>query len=91
MTQVDGIKFHSKKEAQYYCELSLLVKCGALLYFLRQTPIHLPGNVKYVVDFVEFYPDGTIRYVDVKGYKTRSFIDKKKMVEALYPINIEVI
>ena len=86
---VDGIRFASKKEAAYYQKLMMLKKNGDLRFFLRQVPFHLPGNIRYVIDFVEFWKDGRVRFVDVKGLKTKEFIRNKKMVEALYPIVIE--
>ena len=86
---IDGFHFPSTKEGRYYSELKLKQQAGSVLFFLRQVPIHLPGGVKMVVDFVEFHADGTVHFVDVKGAKLRSYIDKKKMVEALYPIEIE--
>ena len=85
----DGMKFASKKEARYYDELKLKVKAGYVFFFLRQVPFHLPGNVKYVVDFQVFNRDGTVSFIDVKGVKTKEFIRNKKLVEALYPIKIE--
>jgi len=60
-----------------------------VLFFLRQTPFHLPGGVTYRVDFQEFHSDGSVHFIDVKGVRTKSFIAKKKMVEALYPVEIE--
>lgn len=90
-TEVDGIRFPSKKEARYYVELKLRVASGEVLFFLRQTPLHLPGNTKYVVDFQEFHADGTVHFVDVKGMETATFKLKKKQVEAIYPIEIEVV
>lgn len=90
-TEVDGIRFDSKAEANYYRKLKLRVQAGEVHYFLRQVPIHLPGGVKYVCDFVEFRADGTHHYVDVKGVITPQFRDKKKLVEALYPIVIECV
>ena len=90
-TVVDGITFDSKKEADYYCELKLRVLAGEIRYFLMQVPIRLPGGVKYRVDFLEFHADGTEHYVDVKGHETKVFRMKKKQVEALYPIKIEVV
>ena len=45
----------------------------------------------YRVDFQEFHSDGTVRFIDVKGYKTKEFIMKKKMVEAEYPVEIEIV
>jgi dissimilatory sulfite reductase (desulfoviridin) alpha/beta subunit len=90
-TDVDGIKFHSKLEAAYYRRLLLRVKSGEVLFFLRQTPIHLPGNVKYIVDFLEFYADGSVHFIDVKGFETPEFKIKKKMVEDLYPFTVEIV
>lgn len=87
----DGIRFDSKKEGDYYLQLKLRVKAGEVLFFLRQTPFHLPGGVTYRVDFQEFHADGTVRFVEIKGYETSEWLMKKKLVEALYPITIEVI
>lgn len=87
----DGIKFASEKEGNYYLELKLRVKAGEVLFFLRQTPFHLPGGIKYSVDFQEFHIDGSVHFVDVKGMQTKDFIMKKKMVESLYPVEIEIV
>lgn len=85
----DGIKFQSKREALYYDQLKLKVKAGLVVFFLRQVPFDLPGGIKYRCDFQEFHADGTVHFVDVKGHRTPQYIDKKKQVEALYPITIE--
>lgn len=87
-TELDGIKFDSKKESKRYQELLLLVKAGEVLFFLRQVPFHLAGNVKYLCDFVVFWKNGYVTFEDVKGIKTPMYILKKKQVEALYPIEI---
>ena len=88
-TERDGFKFDSKKEAKYYDDLKLLQQSGELLFFIRQVPFHLPGNVRYVLDFVEFYKNGDVRFVAVKGMITPTYSMKKKLVEASYPIKIE--
>lgn len=87
-TEVDGVKFASKKEAKYYQDLLLAQRSGDLLFFLRQAPFHLPGGVRYVIDFMEFWRNGDVRFVDVKGFKTATYKAKRKMVEASYPIKI---
>lgn len=87
-TELDGIKFSSRKEAKRYRQLELLKKSGELLFFLRQVPFHLAGNVKYVCDFLCFWKDGTVTIEDVKGIKTPMYIFKKKQVEATYPVSI---
>lgn len=88
---VDGIKFDSKKEAKYYEQLKLRKAAGEVDYFLLQVPFHLPGGVVYKCDFQEFHKDGTVHYVDTKGFETPEFKIKKKQVEALYPVIIEVV
>jgi hypothetical protein len=87
----DGIKFPSLLEARYYAQLKLREKAGEILFFLRQTPFHLPGGVKYVVDFVVFYENGDIEFIDTKGKDTALSIAKRKMVEDLYPIEIKIV
>jgi hypothetical protein len=89
--ELDGFKFDSKKEATYYMGLKLRVRSGDVVFFLRQVPFHLPGGVTYRVDFQEFHKDGSIHFIDVKGMRTKEYIAKKKLVEALYPIIIEEI
>lgn len=84
----DGIKFASKKEHKRYKELKLLQKNGDVVFFLMQTPFHLPGNVKYISDFLIFWTDNSVTIEDVKGMKTPLYIVKKKIVETIYPIQI---
>lgn len=85
--EADGIKFRSKKERARYLELCALQSVGEC-WFLRQVPFYLPGNTKYVLDFLVFWKDGRQTYEDSKGTRTTMFIMKKKQVEALYPIRI---
>ena len=86
---VDGILFDSQKEAQYQKKLKLLKLAGDVSHWHRQVIFDLPGNTKYRVDFQVFWSDGTVRYIDVKGHRTKEFIRAKKQVEALYPVEIE--
>ena len=87
-TERNGFKFDSKKEAKRYDELTLLMKTGEVVFFLRQVPFHLPGNVTYRVDFQIFWASGDVTFEDVKGVRTEQYITKKKLVEALYPVGI---
>ena len=91
-TEVDGIRFDSKKEARYYAGLKIKQAAGEVVQFLRQVPFHLPGGVRYVCDFMEFRANGTVHFIDTKGVLTESFKAKKRMVEAIYaPIIIEIV
>lgn len=87
-TELDGITFSSKKEAKRYTELKMLKAASEVLFYLRQVPFHLPGNVRYVCDFMVFWADGEITIEDVKGMKLRLYEAKKKILEATYPIEI---
>lgn len=90
-TENDGIKFDSKREARYYDELKLRQRAGEVIFFLRQIPFDLPGGVKHRVDFQEFHSDGTVHFVEIKGYDTKEGKARRKMVESLYPIEIEIV
>lgn len=90
-TSVDGFRFDSKREANHYRQLKLRVAAGEVLFFLRQVPFHLPGNTRYVVDFLEFHSDGSVHVVDAKGKETQTFRLKKRQVEQLYPVRIELV
>ena len=78
-TEIDGIKFASKKEAKRFIALQQLQKAGEIVFFLRQVPFHIPGGLKYVCDYVVFWADGHVSVEDVKGFKTDTYILKKKL------------
>jgi hypothetical protein len=95
----DGIQFDSILEADYYCQLELERKAKVISYYLRQVPLHLPGGVKLVVDFVVFLlvkpyeaePWWRVRYIDTKGFQTPESKNKIKMAEHLYGIKIQLV
>ncbi|MGI4775338.1 MAG: DUF1064 domain-containing protein [Janthinobacterium lividum] len=84
----DESKFASKKEHRRYLELKSLKQSGEVIFFLLQTPFHLPARVKYICDFQVYWANGDITFEDVKGMKTQLYNLKKKQVEELYPIKI---
>lgn len=89
--EVDGIKFDSKAEAEYYLHLKEKVDNGEIRSFERQIRMtlqegfYLEGikgkvrDITYVVDFVVTKSDGSITYIDVKGIETDVFKLKRKM------------
>lgn len=89
-SDADGIRFASKKERSYYTGLKLRQNNGEVLFFLRQAPFHLPGNIRHVIDFIEFWTDGTVHFVEIKGFDTPLGKLKRKQVMDIYPITIEV-
>ena len=80
-TEVDGIRFDSKKEARYYRDLKLRQAAGEVVMFLRQVPLHLPGGVTMRIDFQVFEAGGDVRFIDTKGVRTEAWNAKKKIAE----------
>lgn len=87
----NGNNFASKLEEAYDAYLQILQKEEKIEFYLWQVPLRLPGGTKYIVDFVVFDSDGTVRFVDVKGMETDVFKIKKREIEAHYPFDIVII
>ena len=89
-TEVDGIRFASKREARYYGMLKIRQNLGEIERLELQPKYEVTVNGKrictYIADFR--FNDLTLnkrRVIDVKGCKTQVYRLKKKLVEALYP------
>lgn len=98
-TVVDGQQFDSKKEARRYQELLLLEKAGEIKNLSRQVkfvliPSQRDENGKvverecsYKADFT--YEEGIKTVVeDVKGFRTKEYIIKRKLMLWQYGIRI---
>ena len=102
-TKIDGINFDSQKEADYYSKLKLLERAKEIVKFERQVKMPIEINsihiAYYVLDFKVYYPNGDIKHIDIKAKdkKTNKWITtdvfklKKKLIEAIYKIKIELI
>jgi hypothetical protein len=91
ITEVDGIKFHSAKEAKRYTELKVLARAGIIRGLILQPrfPI-IVNDVKvctYISDF-EYVENGVRIVNDVKGFKTDVYVIKKKLMKSVYGIDI---
>ena len=95
---VDGIPFDSKKEAQRYRELSLLLRAGIIRDLELQKQYELiPAQrigtkvveraVKYKADFV-YKENGETVVEDTKGVKTKDYIIKRKLMLWVHGISI---
>lgn len=93
---INGIVFDSKKEADRYCELKFLERAGKVKDISLQHKFELQPSFKkngktiraitYIADFVYFDLERMANVVeDVKGYKTKEYLLKKKMFEYKYP------
>jgi len=91
-TEIDGIKFDSKKEAERYGKLKMLKLAGEIIKFELQPRFDIKINGKfcgfYKADFRITWKTGVVTIEDVKGMKTPVYSLKKKIIEAMYGINI---
>jgi hypothetical protein len=94
-TVVDNITFDSKKEANRYAELKMCMLARGNdkvvnLELQPKYPCVVNGKkvCTYIADFKIEYADGTVVVEDVKGMRTPIYRLKKKLVEALYGIEI---
>lgn len=93
---IDGITFHSKAEARFYCELKLREKAGEVTDVELQPrfPLQVESEVigVYKADFAFWdKQQNRRRVIDVKGVETREFRRTLKHVRAQYGIHIEVV
>jgi hypothetical protein len=99
-TVVDGIKFDSKLEANYYCQLLILMRTGEVKGFIMQPKYLLTDTLRkngvtfkkmyYIADFKVMYADGREEIVDCKGRLTQLYKNKRKVFEEKYP-NLTII
>jgi hypothetical protein len=91
-TEVDGILFDSKKEAQRYGELKILLKAGEIGLLERQVTYQLGKIARYIADFQYIEVKTGERIVeDVKSEVTRKlpvYRIKKKM-KSMFGITIK--
>ncbi len=91
-TEVDGITFDSKKESERYSELKILERAGAIKNLTLQPryPI-IVNDIKictYVADFTYQTRLGETLVEDVKGMRTQVYIIKRKLMKAIYGIDV---
>lgn len=89
--EIDGFKFDSKAEAKYYGLLKMRKLAGDIVNFEMQVPYDLTVNGisvgKYKADFMIQHKDRK-EVIDVKGMKTPVYNLKKRLMKAIYNIEI---
>lgn len=90
---MDGIEFDSAKEAGRYCKLKILEAAKMITDLKLQVEFQLneggTHSLKYIADFV--YTDvatGLEIVEDTKGYKTKEYRKKKRLMFQVYGIKI---
>lgn len=97
--EIDGIKFDSKKEANRYYDLKLLLRAGEIRDLSRQVPfVIVPKSqygreLTYIADFAYKDKNGNLVVEDVKSpaTRTRLYMLKKRLVAEKYNIRIKEI
>ncbi len=86
---IDGHTFDSQKEADYYCELKLRLQGKEINGFCIQPTFILAPGLKYKADFIVFHKNNLEpEVIDVKGYRTKEYIAKKKVFEDKFNLKI---
>ncbi|XTR36656.1 DUF1064 domain-containing protein [Paraclostridium tenue] len=93
--EIDGIKFDSKDESQYYLYLKKQKEDGKIKDFGLQQKFELQPSFKkdgktyraitYTVDFAVYKWNGEVEYIDVKGMETQQGLLRKKLFDYKYP------
>lgn len=92
--EYNGLKFDSQGEFKYYLYLKSLEDKGIITDLKLQVPFECRVNgkkiCKYIADFT-YNDEFGFHVVDFKGVETAVFRLKKKLVEALHNIEIEIV
>ena len=90
-TVVDGITFHSKKEAKRYQDLKSLARSGDIFKLELQPQFSLDVNGHHICNYrgdFKYLEDGKEVIEDSKGVKTPVYRIKKKLMKAIHGIEI---
>lgn len=101
--EIDGIKFDSKRESEYYIIYKEKQNNGEISNLRMQVPYVLMDaytngegkkirKMEYVADFVYEDKEGKTHVIDVKGIVLAPFKIKKKIFDYKYfPLYIEIV
>ena len=89
----DGRKFDSKAERDRYIELTILLRVQEIRDLKCQVkfPIEIAGKkiCNYIADFTYYDKEGNYIVEDKKGVRTGIYVMKKKLLKAVYGIDIK--
>lgn len=92
---IDGHVFPSKRESEYYLLYKDMLKRGEIVKLELQPKFiiipaytnHAGKKVRpchYTADFLLHFPDGRKMVVEVKGFRTRDYMLRRKLFEWQY-------
>ena len=92
---VDGIRFDSEAEAEYYRRLLAMLAVGEVTLIIRQVPIDIPGPAVHRVDFMVWYKpkfgQPTVELVEIKGRDLGEGKLKRRQAMQKWGIHIRVL
>jgi len=93
-TEVDGEVFDSEKEAKRWIELKMLLKVGEIGLLRRQVEYELneggTHSLVYIADFVYMVvKTGETIVEDAKGFLTREYKKKRRLMKKVHGITIK--
>jgi hypothetical protein len=94
-TVIDGHEFPSRREAEYYLLYKSMLQRGEIKDLQLQPRFELIPSFTnwqgkkcrpchYTADFLLTYPDGRQRVIEVKGFRTRDYMLRRKLFEWQY-------
>jgi hypothetical protein len=94
-TVIDGHEFPSRREAEYYLLYKSMLQRGEIKDLQLQPRFELIPSFTnwagkkcrpchYTADFLLTYPDGRQKVVEVKGFRTRDYLLRRKLFEWQY-------
>lgn len=91
-TEYNGTWYDSQKEADHAKDLDALRNAvnprDRVVSVERQTKYDLVIRTSYIADFVVTYADGRTEVQDVKGYRTREYLRKRREMRKQHGIEI---
>ena len=93
ITEVDGIRFASKKEANRWSELQLMVKAGEIRDLQRQVKFSLDVNGVHICNYIADFTYWDYRFCktiveDSKGKRIQPYPIKAKLMKACHGIEV---
>ena len=89
--ELDGHVFASTKECNVYIQLRMLLRANEISDLRLQVPYQLneggTHSLKYIADFL-YVEKGIEKVVDVKGFRTKTYLKKKRLMKKIHGISI---
>jgi hypothetical protein len=92
-TECDGFKFDSKAEARRYGELKLMQQTGEISELVVHPKFRIDVEGQHICDYIgdfSYQPERSFEPVieDVKGVRTAVYSIKRKLVKAIWHLDI---